>query len=128
MQYEYRHFDGYPRPRRIGLIISLALVLTGVVWIDLYDVPHGLLGLACDVHMTPWRGILTSPKVYWALPILIAEVAFWIRLLVWIWPARALARPVLSDWLLVVLVFLLGAGISLYAVAALQPAPWHSCL
>lgn len=127
MDYEYRHFDGYPRPRRTGLIVSLFLLLLGVVWIDLYDVPNGLRRLACDIQVTPWRGIVRSPRFYWALPILLMEVAFWIRLLIWVWPRRDLARPVASDWVLIVLMILLGTGITLYAVAALQPAPWNVC-
>jgi hypothetical protein len=128
VHYEYRRFDGYPRPRRLGLILTLAVILAGVVWIDLYDVPHGLRSLACDVRVTPWREIFASPKFYWGLPILLAEMAFWIRVLIWIWPVPDLSRPTLSDWALVILVFLLGTGISLFAIAALQPAPWHACL
>ena len=126
-QYEHRRFDGYPRPRRLGLILTLAVVLAGVAWIDLYDVPQGLRGLACNIRFTPWRAIFASPKFYWALSILAAEMAFWIRLLIWIWPVPNLSRPALSDWALVILVLLLGIGISLYAIAALQPAPWHAC-
>jgi hypothetical protein len=128
MQDNYRHFDGYRRPRRFGLIIALTIAAIGVLWIDLYDVPHGLTSLACDFHVTPWRGIITSPKFYWALPILLAETAFWIRLVIWVWPVPALAKPVFSDWILVVLILLLGVGITLYGFAALQPAPWNSCL
>jgi len=128
MRYDYRRFDGYPRPRRLGLILTLIVILAGVTWIDLYDVPHGLRSLACDVRVTRWQDIVASPKFYWALPILVAEMAFWIRLLIWIWPVQDFCRPALSDWVLVILVFLLGTGISLFALAALQPAPWHGCL
>ena len=89
--------------------------------------PRGLASLACDVRVTPWSGIVTSPKFYWALPVLLAEIAFWLRLLVWLWPAPELDKPVPSDWILLLLVFLLGLAIALYAVAALQPAPWNAC-
>jgi len=109
------------------LLIFLALMFVGTVWIDIYDVPQGFARLDCDFRVTPWNYILTSPKFYWALPIFLLEFAFWIRLLVWLWPVRALAKPVLSDWILLLLVFLLGSGIGLYAVSALQPAPWNSC-
>ncbi len=128
MTYEQRRYDGYPRPRRFGLIVTLCLILAGTVWIDLYDVPHGLRSLACNFRITSWSGILRSPKLYWAFFILLAEFAFWVRLLAWLWPLRALTKPVLSDWALVILVFLLGVGLMLYAVAALQPGPWHACL
>ena len=128
MTYEQRHYDGYPRPRRFGLIVSLCLILAGTAWIDLYDVPHGLGSIACAFRITSWSSIISSPRVYWCLFILLAEFAFWIRLLAWLWPVRALARPVISDWLLVILVFLLGAGLLLYAVAAMQPGPWQACL
>jgi hypothetical protein len=110
------------------LIIVLIFVLAGTIWIDAYDVPHGLRSFACDFRVTSWHGILTSPKFYFALPILIAELAFWVRLLVWLWPAPALARTVASDWMLVALVFLIGSAITFSAVAALQPAPWNACL
>jgi hypothetical protein len=75
--------------------------------------------LAGDYHVA---------EFYWALPILLAETAFWIRLVIWVWPVPALAKPVFSDWILVVLILLLGVGITLYGFAALQPAPWNACL
>ena len=128
MNYEQRRYDGYPRPSRIGLIITLCLVLAGTVWIDLYDVPEGLRRIACDFGVTSWQRMLTLPKIYWALPILLAEMAFWVRLLVWLWPVPKLAKPVPSDWVLILLVFLLGVAISLYSVAALQPGPWYTCM
>jgi hypothetical protein len=123
-----RHYDGYQRPSRIGLIVSLALFLAGTLWIDASEVPFGLRSLACDFRVTPWSGILTSPKFFFALPILVAELVVWGWIIIWIWPVRALARPVISDWLLVALVFLVAGSLYIFQVAALQPAPWHQCL
>ena len=90
--YDYRHFDGYPRPRRVGLIVFLFFVFLGVVWIDLYDVPNGLRRLACDIGVTPWHRIVRSPRFYWALPVLVAEIAIWIRLLGGYGRAKTLRR------------------------------------
>ncbi len=125
---EQRHYDGYRRPSRIGLILTLLLILAGTVWIDLYDVPYGLRSLACDFRVTGWHGILTSPKLYFGAPVLLAELAFAIRLVVWIWPSPALAQPTLSDWVLILVVSALAVGLLLYQLAALQPAPWHACV
>jgi hypothetical protein len=123
-----RHYDGYRRPPQAGLIVSLLLLLAGIVWIDSYEVPFGLRNLACDIQVTPWSGILASPKLIFGLPLLLAETLVWGWIIIWIWPVAALAKPVPADWLLVGIVFLLGASLLIFQVAALQPAPWHQCL
>ena len=123
-----RHYTGYHRPPRAGLIVALLLLLAGAVWIDIYEVPFGLRSLACDFHTTPWSGILASPKFIFALPVLIAEFFVWGWILLWIWPVSALAKITPADWLLVGIVFLLAGSLLIFQVAALQPAPWHQCL
>jgi hypothetical protein len=123
-----RHYEGYRRPPQSGLILALLLLLAGAIWIDIYEVPFGLRSLACDFHVTPWRGILASPKFIFALPLLIAELVVWAWILIWIWPVPALAKPTPADGLLVGIVFLLATSLFIFQIAALQPAPWHLCL
>jgi hypothetical protein len=123
-----RHYEGYSQPPHPGLIVALLLMLAGTIWIDIYEVPFGLRSLACDFRATPWRGILVSPKFFFAFPLLIAELLVWGWIVVWIWPVPALRRPAASDWSLVGVVILLAGALLIFQVAALQPAPWHQCL
>jgi hypothetical protein len=106
----------------------LALFLAAMLWVDWYEVPFGLRSLACDIRVTPWRDVLTSPKLFLVLPILLAELLVWGWIMIWIWPVRALSEPMPSDWILLVLVFLVAAALYIFQIAALQPAPWHQCL
>jgi predicted transporter len=110
------------------MVVALLVLLAGLIWIDVYEVPFGLRSLACDIRVTPWRGILASPKVIFGLPMLIAESLVWAWILICIWPMPALSKPTAADWLLVVIVFLLAAAFLIFQVAAFQPAPWHQCL
>lgn len=123
-----RHYDGYRRPPQAGLIISLLLLLAGAIWIDIYEVPFGLRSLACGIHATPWRGLLTSPRLALGVLLLTAELIVWVWILIWIWPVSALAKPTAADWLLVGVVFLLAASLYIFQIAALQPPPWRQCL
>jgi hypothetical protein len=121
-----RHYEGYRRPPRTGLIVALLLLLAGTVWKDFYEVPFGLRSLVCDFRTTPWSGILTSPKFIFALPLLIAELIVWGWILIWIWPVPALTTPTAVDWLLVGIVFLVAASLYIFQVAAtfaLAPVP-----
>jgi hypothetical protein len=123
-----RHYDGYARPSRFRLILALLVLLAGLIWIDAYEVPFALRSLACDIHVTPWSGIFASPKFLVMLPVLSIELFVWGWIIVWIWPVRAIVRPRLSDWILVLTVFLVACAAYFFQVAALEPAPWHQCL